>query len=305
MIKMDNYELILKDYLLYLAVEKGLSDNTIESYRRDLVQFGDWLKKRNEKLSTMDQLLLREYQMFLGEHLKPTSMARKTTALKGFIAYLEETKVIKQTIQIVDRTKKTDHLPQVLTIEQMEALINIVPRDKLAGKRDAAILELMYATGMRVSEVIDLTLDRFYAEEQFIRVIGKGSKERLVPFGKCAKNAVAEYIVARQQAGVNPSPFVFLSNRQAPMTRQAVWKLIKKYAKLANIPFEVTPHTIRHTFATHLLNNGVDLRAIQEMLGHSDISTTQIYVHIAFNDIENQYHSMHPRSQNGFEKRGD
>lgn len=305
MIKMDNYELILKDYLLYLAVEKGLSDNTIESYRRDLVQFGDWLKKRNEKLSTMDQLLLREYQMYLGEHLKPASMARKTTALKGFIAYLEETKVIKQAIQIVDRTKKTDHLPQVLTIEQMEALINIVPRDKLAGKRDAAILELMYATGMRVSEVIDLTLDRFYAEEQFIRVIGKGSKERLVPFGKCAKNAVAEYIAARQQAGVKPSSFVFLSNRQAPMTRQSVWKLIKKYAKLANIPFEVTPHTIRHTFATHLLNNGVDLRAIQEMLGHSDISTTQIYVHIAFNDIENQYHSMHPRSHNGFEERGD
>lgn len=302
---MDTYEWALKDYLLYLAVEKGLSDNTIESYRRDLVQFGKWLNKKNVALTAIDSLLMREYQAYLGEHLKPTSMARKTTALKGFIAFLSETKVIEQPITIVDRSKKGEKLPQVLTLEQMEALIDVVPRDKLSGKRDAAILELMYATGIRVSEVIALTLDRFYADEQFIRVIGKGNKERLVPFGGCAKRAVAEYITARQQAKVKASPYVFLSNRQEPMTRQSIWKLIKKYAKLANIPFEVTPHTIRHTFATHLLNNGVDLRAIQEMLGHSDISTTQIYVHVAFKDIENQYHTMHPRSKDALKESGD
>lgn len=302
---MDKYEWVLKDYLLYLAVEKGLSDNTIKSYRRDLMQFGEWLNKQHATLTTMDALLLREYQTHLGEHLKPSSMARKTTALKGFLAYLVETEIIDEPITIVDRTKKGEKLPQVLTLEQMNALIDVVPRDKLAGKRDAAILELMYATGMRVSEVIALTLDRFYADEQFIRVIGKGNKERLVPFGWCAKRSVAEYMTARQQANVKPSPYVFLSNRQEPMTRQSVWKLIKKYAKLANIPFEVTPHTIRHTFATHLLNNGVDLRAIQEMLGHSDISTTQIYVHVAFKDIENQYHSMHPRSKDVLKESGD
>lgn len=302
---MENFEWVLQDYLLYLAVEKGLSDNTVESYRRDLMQFGEWLEKYNETLATMDQLVIRKYQSHLGEKLKPSSMARKTTALKGFVAYLVETNVIKSEIKVVDRTKKSEKLPQVLTVEQIDALIDVIPRNKLSEKRDAAILELMYATGIRVSEVVDLTLDRYYAEEQFIRVIGKGHKERLVPFGQCAKHAVAEYLIARQQANVKPSPYVFLSNRQEAMTRQSVWKIIKKYAKMAKIPFEVTPHTIRHTFATHLLNNGVDLRAIQEMLGHSDISTTQIYVHVAFKDIENQYHSMHPRSQDAYQESGD
>lgn len=294
---MDSYELILKDYLLYLAVEKGLSENTLEGYRLDLHQFGEWLAQQGESIATIDQLTVRRYQGFLGERYKASSMARKTTALKGFIAYLSENKIISQHITITDRSKKTEKLPQVLSTEQMEALLNVIPRDKLAGKRDAALLELMYATGMRVSEVIELTLDRYHAEEQFVRVIGKGRKERLVPFGSCAKKRVADYLIARQLAHVSPSSYVFLSNRQEPMTRQSVWKIIKKYARMANIPFEVTPHTIRHTFATHLLNNGVDLRAIQEMLGHSDISTTQIYVHVAFKDIEQQYHSMHPRSK--------
>lgn len=302
---MNAYEMALKDYLLYLTVEKGLSNNTIESYRRDLIQFGNWLEKQEETLASMDQLILRKYQTYLGERLKPASMARKTTALKGFIAFLAETKVIPQSIPLVDRTKKLEKLPQVLTAEQIETIIDVIPRDKLAGKRDVAILELMYATGMRVSEVVELTLDRYYSEEQFVRVIGKGKKERLVPFGQCAKYAVAEYITARQQADINPSPYVFLSNRQKPMTRQSIWKLIKKYSQMAKIPFEVTPHIIRHSFATHLLNNGVDLRAIQEMLGHSDISTTQIYVHVAFKDIERQYHSMHPRSQDDIKESGE
>lgn len=150
---------------------------------------------------------------------------------------------------------------------------------------------------MRVSELTALTLDRYYPGEQFVRVIGKGSKERLVPFGRCAKDAVDRYLQARAAAHVQPSDYVFLSSHQKKMSRQAVWKIVKKYARAAGIPFEVTPHTIRHTFATHLLENGVDLRAIQDMLGHADISTTQIYVHLAFKDIEKQYHKLHPRSR--------
>ena len=295
---MDNYDAILQDYLLYLSIEKGLSDNTLESYQRDLVQFLEWLGKQNVDLKDINQSNIKQYQTFLGKKYKASSSARKITALKGFIDYLVHNKLLDTNVVIANRMRKEEHLPTVLTIEEMNALIQAVPNHKLSDKRDAAILELMYATGIRVSEVINLRLDQYYPEEQFIRVIGKGNKERLVPFGRYAKDKVEAYLQARAFNHIQPSPYLFLSNRQEPMTRQAIWKLIKKYAKKANIQTDVTPHTIRHTFATHLLNNGVDLRAIQEMLGHSDISTTQIYVHVAFKDIERQYYAMHPRSQN-------
>lgn len=294
---MDAFKQILQDYLLMLSVEKGLSDNTIQGYRVDLEQFGAWLKKEGESLKNIDQLTIHRYNTDLGRRYKPRSIARKITALKGFIDYLTEIGVIQNTLIIADHTKKPAELPSVLSVEQMNAMIQAVPQHTLYGKRDAAILELLYATGMRVSELTGLTQDRYYADEQFVRVIGKGSKERLVPFGRCAKESVARYLAARTQAQIAPNPHLFLSNRQKPMTRQSIWILVKKYARAAGIPFEVTPHTIRHTFATHLLENGVDLRAIQEMLGHSDISTTQIYVHLAFKEIERQYHERHPRSQ--------
>lgn len=294
---MDSFQQILNDYLLMLSIERGRSQNTIESYRNDLLQFGAWLKDTDNNLNDIDQLMIHQYKTFLGQQYKPATIARKTTALKGFMDYLSENDILTHTLHISDHSKKDNKLPNVLSQQQIDDMIAAVPTDSLTGKRDAAILELMYATGVRVSELISLTLDRYYEEEQFIRVIGKGSKERLIPFGQCAKKRVAEYLEARQAARVRPDPTLFLSNRQAPMTRQAIWKLIKKYAKAAGIPFEVTPHTIRHTFATHLLENGVDLRAIQEMLGHADIATTQIYVHLAFKDIEKQYHQLHPRSK--------
>ncbi|MEE0511940.1 MAG: site-specific tyrosine recombinase/integron integrase [Peptococcaceae bacterium] len=293
---MDDFENILTDYLLMLSVEKGLSENTIESYRIDLTQFYKWLIKEDQTLINIDQLTIHKYKNNLGKQYKATTIARKITALKGFVNYLAENGILLQTLTVVDHVKKTSKLPLVLTLEQIDAMINSVPRNTIYGKRDVAILELMYATGIRVSELVDLTLDRYYSEEQFIRVIGKGSKERLIPFGNMAKKCITEYLQARSSMHVKPNEHLFLSNRQQPMSRQAIWKIIKKYAKLAGIPFSVTPHTIRHTFATHLLENGVDLRAIQEMLGHSDISTTQIYVHIAFKDIERQYHEFHPRS---------
>lgn len=294
---MDTFEEHLQDYLLMLTIEKGLSTNTIDGYRLDLRQFGNWLKQEGEDLSKMDQLTIRHYKIYLGIHYKNSTIARKITSLKGFCDYLTENGILPYTLTITNQTKKSTRLPNVLSQEQIEAMLTAASPYTLAGKRDNAILELMYATGIRVSELTDLTLDRYYAEDQFIRVIGKGSKERLVPFGSYAKEAVARYLHARQEAHIKPNPYLFLSNRQEKMTRQAIWKLVKKYAHAAGIPFEVTPHTIRHTFATHLLENGVDLRAIQEMLGHSDISTTQIYVHLAFKDIEKQYHQMHPRSK--------
>lgn len=294
---MDSFEETLQDYLLMLDVEKGLSQNTIDGYQVDLRQFGSWLKGEGEDLSAIDQLTLHRYNTHLGKSYKPASIARKITALKGFLDYLTENGLLTQTLTVEDHTKKPDRLPNVLTLEQMDAMIAAVPTRNLAGKRDKAILELLYATGMRVSELTALTLDRYYPDEQFVRVIGKGSKERLVPFGRCARDAVDRYLSARAAAHVQPSDYVFLSSHQKKMSRQAIWKIVKKYARAAGIPFEVTPHTIRHTFATHLLENGVDLRAIQDMLGHADIGTTQIYVHLAFKDIEKQYHKLHPRSR--------
>ena len=294
---MDSFEEILQDYLLMLDVEKGLSQNTIDGYQVDLRQFGSWLKEEGEDFSAIDQLTLHRYNTHLGKSYKPASIARKITALKGFLDYLTENGLLTQTLTVEDHTKKPERLPNVLTLDQMDAMISVVPTRNLAGKRDKAILELLYATGMRVSELTALTLDRYYPDEQFVRVIGKGSKERLVPFGRCAKDAVDRYLQARAAAHVQPSDYVFLSSHQKKMSRQAVWKIVKKYARAAGIPFEVTPHTIRHTFATHLLENGVDLRAIQDMLGHADIGTTQIYVHLAFKDIEKQYHKLHPRSR--------
>lgn len=287
----------LDDYLLFLAIEKGLSDNTITSYRTDISQFLEWLEKQKQALSAIDQLTIREYKYYLNAQYKSTTVSRKLTALKGFANYLTDEGILSISLSIIDRTKKEEKLPRVLSLEEIERMLAVIPRNNLQGLRDYAIIEIMYATGLRVSELTELGVSAYYAQEQFIRVVGKGSKERLIPFGHKAKQAVNDYLAARFEAGYGSDDILFLSNRRKAMTRQAVWKLIKKYAQMAEIPFEVTPHTLRHTFATHLLNNGVDLRAIQEMLGHSDIATTQIYVHIAYKDIEKQYHLAHPRSK--------
>lgn len=287
----------LDDYLLFLAIEKGLSDNTITSYRTDISQFLEWLEKQTQALSAIDQLTIREYKYYLNAQYKSTTVSRKLTALKGFVNYLTDEGILSISLSIIDRTKKEEKLPRVLSLEEIERMLAVIPRNNLQGLRDYAIIEIMYATGLRVSELTELGVSAYYAQEQFIRVVGKGSKERLIPFGHKAKKAVNDYLAARFEAGCGSDDILFLSNRRKAMTRQAVWKLIKKYAQMAEIPFEVTPHTLRHTFATHLLNNGVDLRAIQEMLGHSDIATTQIYVHIAYKDIEKQYHLTHPRSK--------
>ena len=294
---MDSADNILSDYLLYLAIEKGLAENTLISYQNDIRQFLQWLDTQHLSIPDIDNLLIRQYQNHLSDTLEPASIARKNIALKGFLQWAEEGQLLETSVTVHDHAARQRKLPGVLTLEEVEALIAAVPADTLWHLRDAAMLEMMYATGMRVSEVVDLTLDHYYEDEQFIRVIGKGSKERLIPFGSQAKKRMSIYLQRRTAKYIYTSPYVFLNNRGQKISRQAVWKIIKKYAKAAGIEKDVTPHTLRHTFATHLLNNGVDLRAIQEMLGHADISTTQIYVHLNYKDIANQYHRYHPHSR--------
>lgn len=294
---MDSTDNILSDYLLYLSIEKGLSANTLTSYENDIRQFLQWLNKQQLMITDIDNLLIRQYQNHLSASLEPSSVTRKSIALNGFLQWAEEGQLLEKSVTVDDHAARQSKLPGVLSLDEVEALIAAVPKDTLWHLRDAAMLEMMYATGMRVFEVVDLTLDHYYEDEQFIRVIGKGSKERLIPFGSQAKNRMSVYLQKRASKHIYTSPYVFLNNRGEKMSRQSVWKIIKKYAKTAGIDKDVTPHTLRHTFATHLLNNGVDLRAIQEMLGHADISTTQIYVHLNYKDIASQYHRFHPHSQ--------
>ena len=294
---MDSNDNILSDYLLFLAIEKGLSPNTLTSYENDIRQFMDWLQCASLDMYSIDNMLIRQYQNHLSKTLGAASIERKNIALKGFLEWAKEGGLISAPVAVRNHTIRHKKLPGVLSENEINALIQIVHADTLWHLRDAAMLELMYATGMRVSEVVDLTIDHYYEEEQFVRVIGKGSKERLIPFGVPAQKRVHVYLKERNAKQIYTSPYIFLNNRGEKMSRQAVWKIIKKYARAAHINKDVTPHTIRHTFATHLLNNGVDLRAIQEMLGHSDISTTQIYVHLNYKDIAKQYHLYHPHSR--------
>ncbi len=286
----------LSDYLLYLMVEKGLSENTYQSYKMDIQQLLDWLYNQSISLSEINNILISNYRIYLKESYKTSTIARKMTSIKGFLDYIDSLGILQETIAFKDHIIREKKLPIVLTEAEITALIQCIPTNKYSGKRDAAILELMYATGIRVSELVDLTLEQYYEDEMFIRVIGKGNKERLIPFGNYAKNAVNEYLQERKLKNKVNNSFLFLSNQNKKISRQSIWKMIKKYAKMAGINQEITPHTIRHTFATHLLNNGVDLRVIQELLGHSDISTTQIYVHIAYKDVIKQYNACHPRS---------
>lgn len=286
----------LSDYLLYLIVEKGLSENTYQSYKMDIQQLLDWLYNQSISLSEINNILISNYRIYLKESYKTSTIARKMTSIKGFLDYIDSLGILQETIAFKDHIIREKKLPIVLTEAEITALIQCIPTNKYSGKRDAAILELMYATGIRVSELVDLTQEQYYEDEMFIRVIGKGNKERLIPFGNYAKNAVNEYLQERKLKNKVNNSFLFLSNQNKKISRQSIWKMIKKYAKMAGINQEITPHTIRHTFATHLLNNGVDLRVIQELLGHSDISTTQIYVHIAYKDVIKQYNACHPRS---------
>lgn len=296
MLPMSCTEDYLSDYLLYLIIEKGLSNNTYESYKVDIQQFIDWINRESINIYEINNLTLKKYRLLLKSNYQNSSITRKITALKGFIKYLEELNILQTPLIFNDHITNEKKLPTVLTEDEMNALIHIVKKNKLSGKRDAAILELMYATGIRVSELVELRIDQYFEEEMFIRVIGKGNKERILPFGQYAKESISEYLTARQKIQGSNQSYLFISNQKKKLSRQSIWKMIKKYANQANLSQDITPHTIRHTFATHLLNHGVDLRIIQELLGHSDIATTQIYIHLAYKDVIDQYHACHPRS---------
>lgn len=290
------------DFLRFCSLERGLSKNTVDSYQLDLNQFIEYLDKEKITDWPEDPLIIDSYLAKQRDEGKKTStISRGITTLRRFYRYLlrQHILVVDPLIQI-DTPKQEKRLPLALSQKEVEQLLAQPDIKTTTGLRDRAILELLYATGMRVSELINLKEADLHTDLKIIRVLGKGSKERLVPVTDFALNWLDKYLKnvrdpALLKKGV-ACDFLFLNNRAGQLTRQAVWQSIKKYSKLAKIDKDITPHTLRHTFATHLLENGADLRVVQEILGHSDISTTQIYTNLSQKHILDVYQKTHPRA---------
>lgn len=293
----------LDEFLNYLSVEKGLAANSIEAYRQDLHQYRDFLSRK--KISDLKcvrrdqivQFLLREKD----RGLQSSSVARRLVAVKLFHRFLaKEGKLGEDITSVLESPRLWKKLPQFLTLPEMEKILQFPQPKNLAGIRDRALLELLYATGMRVSEVAGLKLHDVNLGNAFLKCRGKGGKERIVPLGEVAIEAVRTYLKnkAKRTNGGSLSlgeEFLFGGKKGKPLTRQRIWQLIGKYARLAGIQKRITPHTFRHSFATHLLEGGADLRVVQELLGHADIATTQIYTHVSRDHLKSVHSRFHPR----------
>ncbi|NIN00596.1 MAG: site-specific tyrosine recombinase XerD [candidate division Zixibacteria bacterium] len=293
---------ILDRFLNHLSMEVGLSRNSIESYRRDLVRYIKFLHQRN--ISRVDRITEEHIAGFIGfrrrKGLAASSIARNLSSIRRFHKFLVmEGCSDSDPAGGLESPKQWRKLPTVLTIDQAEELLNRAKGDSPLSIRDGAILEFLYATGVRISELIKIKRKDLLSEVGLVRVFGKGQKERIVPIGKAAIKATSRYLgeVRPSLAKEYSEDVLFLNSRGKPFSRMGLWKILRKYVILAGIRKKVSPHTIRHSFATHLLEGGADLRAVQEMLGHADISTTQIYTHLDREYLKQEHRDHHPRSK--------
>ncbi len=277
-------------FLQYLEVEKGCSKATLEDYRSDIASFmlHSHIKFGTEEINSA---MLTGYIRFLSEQgYAVSTILRRTSSLRHFLSFLKEEGIYGGEIPKYDPPKKERRLPDVLSLEEVDALLEAPDPKTPSGLRDQAMLELMYATGLRVSELLSLRLRDIDLERNIVRVIGKGDKERKVPMGEYACDVLKEYIAkSRFENKGNNSPYVFLNKQGKPLSRVYFFKAVKKYAESAGIDRHVSPHTIRHCFATHLLENGAELRAVQTLLGHSKIATTEIYTSVSSKRIMSAY----------------
>ena len=297
---MSNNTGLLDEFCDALWLEDGLSRNSLDSYRRDLRIFSEWLEASRQK-----SLLDAEHSDLLGylaarfqTSIKPRSAARLLSSLKRFYRYLHrEGRINTDPSLEIDAPKMPRSLPDVLTEDDVQSLIMAPDLRTARGLRDRAMLETLYASGLRVSELVSLTIGQLNRDAGVLRVLGKGSKERLVPVGEEALDWIRRYLTdARSEMlGARTSDALFVTSRAQAMTRQAFWNLIKRYTVVSGIHKKVSPHTLRHAFATHLLNHGADLRVVQMLLGHTDISTTQIYTHVARERLKELHARHHPR----------
>ncbi len=291
----------LEEYTNYLTVEKGLAKNTLESYQRDLLKFIAFINKH--KINSPEKIDSETINLFLGElktnHSATSTISRTIASIRSFFNFLLNEGIIDHNPALeLESPKIEKKLPRVLTTSEIDRLLGQPKAGDQKGLRDKAMLELLYASGIRVSELIDLNLSDFDPRVGYLRCKGKGQKERIVPIGSVAINSVNEYMNNSRikLCKNNGEVALFVNQHGNRMTRQGFWKILKKYAFKSKIDGEITPHTIRHSFATHLLENGADLRSVQEMLGHSDIATTQIYTQITRKKIKEVYEKAHPRA---------
>jgi integrase/recombinase XerD len=290
---------LIDAFLNYLVVERGFAKNTICSYRGDLQLYKDYLAQRKiDTISKSDRAEISNFMLSQKEKgLSANSIARRLAAIKSFYRFLVRERVIKSDpTDLMETPKLWKKIPETLSVDEAEALI-MQPdaRDKI-GIRDRAILDIMYSTGMRVSEVVNLKIDNINFDMGFVRCIGKGNKERIIPLGRQARQAIRKYLqTSRPNLTKKSTDILFLNRFGRNISRQSLWKMVKRYARSARIKKQLRPHILRHSFASHLLERGADLRSVQEMLGHSDISTTQIYTHVNKDRLKTIHKMFHPR----------
>ncbi len=292
-------DLIIERFLDALWAERGLSENSVQSYRHDLINLNNQLKTRGKTLqaaSREDILAVLARQVQQGK--SPRSISRYLSAYRQFYRWLlRESVISSDPVALIESPKVGRGLPKALTENQVQSLLDAPDTTTLLGARDQAMLELMYATGLRVSELVGLKLANLNLNQGVVRVIGKGSKERLVPLGEEAHDSLTAWLSGARielMKGAQ-TDYVFVTSRKTGMTRQAFWYMVRRYAGSCGIEQKLSPHMLRHSFATHLLNHGADLRVVQLLLGHSDLSTTQIYTHIAREGLKRLHQMHHPR----------
>ncbi len=298
---MNQLDFLADQYLNFLLVEKGLSNKTLEAYSQDLLRYITFLRQASKvKASPHDTTFILKHLITLkAEGLGARSRARHLVAIRGFYRFLVQEKVLSaDPSRSIDLPKSGLKLPAVLSADEINRLLEAPGIKTPLGLRNTAMLELLYASGLRVSELVNLKLLDINLEAGFVRVFGKGSKERIVPMGSGAMNALQAYLKSGRPKLLKAdqtSPHLFVARAGKPMTRQGFWKLLRKYALEAGLKKKVSPHSLRHSFASHLLEGGADLRAVQVMLGHVDISTTQIYTHVATERLREIHAKFHPR----------
>lgn len=296
---------MFSEFLNYLLVERGLAENTIVSYRFDLENFNTYLKSSQKDILQVSRLDILKYLQYLHEEkMAQASVARHLAAVKAFYRFLfAEHHVKSDPTEDLETPKLAKHLPKDLTNEEIQSLLEAPEDFKVIGMRDKAMLELLYATGMRVSELVGLNTTDIDLEAEYVRCFGKGSKERIVPIGQMAIKALKKYLqdargilLRENKLFRNVENILFLNAKGKRLTRQGFWLILKGYAEKIGLNKKITPHMLRHSFATHLLENGADLRVVQEMLGHVDIATTQIYTHVSKKRLKSVYDKTHPRA---------
>ena len=285
----------LRSFLDYLYIEKGLSQNTVKAYEVDLLAFMSWITDHtNLDIKNIKEDSINKYISYLFEtKLKSSSVNRKISSIKSFYLFLIKKNIVNTSpISEVISPKQEKYLPSSMSEDEVDKLLNSPDSNIKIEKRDKAMIEMLYATGMRISELVNLKITDVDMQRCVVKVLGKGSKERLIPFGEEAYEALNNYLSDRDESS---SKEVFLSNRKTKISRVAFWHRIKFYLVRENLKQTISPHTLRHAFATHLLNRGADLRSVQLLLGHSDLSTTQIYTHIAKQRLSDVLKKHHPR----------